>query len=147
MLFWALRWRERAVAEIVPGLRWGTLIDVLIVFASLAVPTILLESSSETWGPGTRWPMIYQVTTPLTLLVMISIMVFVDFTHSAILGFAVLEWGGSADRRRRRLFSLADNWVQNAIVRNETFIRESVNRIVAEDLAAGHGAPTQVLLC
>jgi hypothetical protein len=44
------------------------------------------------------------------------------------------------------LFSLGDNWVQNAIIRNETFIRESINRLVAEDLAAGHGAPTQVLL-
>ena len=100
VLFWTLRWRERAAGEIVPGLRWGTLIDVLIVFASLAVPTILLESSSETWGPGTRWPMIYQVTTPARITGDDFDYGLVDFTHSAILDFAVLEWGGRADRRR-----------------------------------------------
>lgn len=146
VLFWVLRWRERAVGEIAPGLGWGTLIDVLIVFASLAVPTILLESSSQTWGPGTRWPMIYQVTTPLALLVMIAIAALLisrtrpSWTSPFWNGTVALTAGVGV------LFSLADNWVQNAIVRNETFIRESINRLVAEDLAAGHGAPTQVLL-
>ena len=102
VLFWALRWREHAAGEIAPGLRWGTLIDVLIVFASLAVPTILLESTSETWGPGTRWPMIYQVDNTPRIAGGDCDHGAVDLTHPAILGFAVLEWGGRADRRRRR---------------------------------------------
>jgi hypothetical protein len=146
VLFWALRWRQRGAVQTVPGLQWGTLVDVLIVFASLALPTILLESSSETWEPGTRWPMIYQVTTPAVWLVIIAALVLsLSRTRQ---GWASPLWNGAIALTAGigALFSLADNWVQNAIISNETFIHENMQRLVAEDLAAGRAAPKQVLL-
>ena len=146
VLFWALQRRESRSAAEVPGVTWGTLVDVLVVFTSLALPTVLLESSSEMFGPGTRWPMIYQVTTPLVRLVIIAALVLlVSRTRWA---WGPQLWNGAVALAAGigALFSLSDNWVQNAIISNETFIRNSMQRLVAEDLAVGRNAPSQVLL-
>ena len=70
--FLALQWRERGVATDASVIGLSQLIDVAIVFACIAAPTVALESSSAVWTPGTRWPMIYQLTTPALLLVVVA---------------------------------------------------------------------------
>lgn len=37
----------------------------LLIGLCVAAPTIFVEMSSDTWTPGTRWPMLYQFWTPL----------------------------------------------------------------------------------
>ena len=105
VLFRTLQRREVRSADKVPGVTCGTLIDVLIVFASLALPTALLESSSETFGPGTRWPMIYQVTTPLVWLVIIAASALLISRVSLDLGSAIVEWSrGTGGRAWHAVF-------------------------------------------
>jgi hypothetical protein len=150
-LFLALQLREARSADRVPGATWSTLIDVLIVFACLALPTIVLEASSDMWGPGTRWPMIYQVTTPVWVL---GILAAVLLGLRAIWGVRLWKkavavlWNAGVGLAVAigAVFSLGQNWVQNAIASNETFIRENMERLVAENLALGRAAPSQVLL-
>ena len=139
----ALHWRERSAPAEAPGIAGRGLVDVLVVVACVAAPTVALESGSDTWIPGTRWPMIYQLTSPVLLL-----------------GVAAALLGATAPPLRARLwsgavalaiaigalFSLGHNRLQVEITANEKFIRDSMRRLVAEDLAVGLNPPTQILL-
>jgi hypothetical protein len=141
--FLALQWRERRAAAEAPGVGGRGLVDVFVVVACIAAPTIALESGSDTWVPGTRWPMIYQLTSPVLLLAFV----------------AALLWAAAPPLRARLwssavalaiaigvLFSLGHNRLQVEYTANEKFIRDSMRRLVAEDLAAGLSPPTQILL-
>ena len=126
-----------------PGVTWRTLIDLLVVFAGLALPTVLLESSSQTWGPGTRWPMIYQVTTPVLIIGAIAgLILAIRRTWGPRLwkGAIALAVGIGA------LFSLNENWIQNQFVSHERFVRDGLQRLVAEDSMAFGMPPKQVLV-
>ena len=116
--------------------------DVVIVFACLAVPTVLLESSSAVWGPGTRWPMIYQVTTPVVMLGIVAALLLASRSP-----YRAWLWSGGVGVAVAigALFSLGQNWDQNTIASNERFIRDSIERLIAADAVAGR-KPTQVLL-
>jgi hypothetical protein len=141
--FVALQWRERGSTGWVPGIAMNRLMDVLVIVACIAAPTVSLESGSDTWTPGTRWPMIYQLTTPVLLLGVVAIALATTTSHlrSRLWNAAVaLAIGIGA------LFSLGHNRRQIEITSNEKFIRDSVLRLVAEDLAVGHDPPMQVLL-
>ena len=138
----ALHLRDVRQGYKVPGVSWSTLIDLMIVIACLALPTVLLESSSAIWAPGTRWPMIYQLTTPAWVLGVIAALVLgMRSTWRPRLWNGALALAVAIGA----LFSLGQNWYQSAIASNETFIRDSVQRLVAEDVAAGR-KPKQVLL-
>jgi hypothetical protein len=48
------------------------ILAIAIVAAALVAPTVALESSSSTWAPGTRWPMLTQLWVPLLAVVIFS---------------------------------------------------------------------------
>jgi hypothetical protein len=138
----ALQLRNVRQGYKVPGVSWSTLIDLMIVVACFAVPTVVLESSSAVWAPGTRWPMVYQLTTPALVLGVIAALVLgMRSTWRSWLWNGALALAVAIGV----LFSLGHNWYQSAIATNETFIRDSVQRLVAEDVASGR-KPKQVLL-
>ena len=141
----ALHFRSR-ISGVAPshiGIR--QLLDVFVVLGCIAAPTIALESSSQTWIPGTRWPMIYQLTTPVfflscgaaILLLTTSSGSLRQWLWTAMVGLAV----GIGE-----LLSLGHNQLQIEFVHNEKFIRDSIIRLVSEDLAIGRRPPEQVLL-
>jgi hypothetical protein len=142
----ALQFRSRisGVAPSIIGM--PQLLDVFVVLACIAAPTIALESSSELfWAPGTRWPMIYQLTTPAfflscgaaILLLTTSTGLLRQSLWTATVGLAVAIG---------ELLSLGHNQLQVEISRNEKFIRDSLIRLVSEDLALERRPPEQVLL-
>ena len=141
--FLALQWRERRAAAEAPGVDGRGLVDVFVVVACIAAPTIALESGSDTWVPGTRWPIIYQLTSPVLLLAVAAALLW-----AAAPPLRARLWSGAVALAIAigALFSLGHNRVQVEITANEKFIRDSMRRLVAEDLAAGLNPPTQILL-
>jgi hypothetical protein len=141
--FLALQWRERSAAAEAPGVGGRGLVDVLVVVACIAAPTIALESGSAAWTPGTRWPMIYQLTSPVLLLAFVAALLW-----AAAPPLRMRLWSGAVALAIAigALFSLGYNRVQVEITANEKFIRDSMRRLVAQDLAAGLSPPTQILL-
>jgi len=141
--FLALQWRERRAAAEAPGVGGRGLVDVFVVVACIAAPTIALESGSDTWVPGTRWPIIYQLTSPVLLLAVAAALLW-----AAAPPLRARLWSGAVALAIAigALFSLGHNRVQVEITANEKFIRDSMRRLVAEDLAAGLNPPTQILL-
>ena len=142
----ALRFRSR-ISGVAPSfIGIPQLLDVVVVLGCLAAPTIALESSSELfWAPGTRWRMIYQLTTPALLLSCGAAILLLttstglrrQWLWTATVGLAVAIG---------ELLSLGHNQLQIEISRNEKFIRDSLIRLVSEDLALGRRPPEQVLL-
>jgi len=141
--FLALQWRERRATAEAPGVGRRRLADVFVVVACVAAPTVALESGSDTWTPGTRWPMIYQLTTPVLLLAVAAALL-----RAAAPPLRARLWSGVVALAIGigTLFSLGHNRVQVEITANEKFIRDSMRRLVAEDLAVGLNPPTQILL-
>jgi len=145
LTFISLLWRRRR-SEIQPTvIAVPNLIDFCLVLVCIASPTIALESSSSIWSPGTRWPMIYQVTTPALLLAVATI-ILVTVIPRASLRYKLWSAGVSVAVGIGGLFALAHNQLQVEITRNEKFVRDSLVRMISEDLAAGHRPPLQVLL-
>jgi hypothetical protein len=141
LAFLALRWRERG--QEAPGIPMRRLVDVAVVVACIAAPTVALESSSETWSPGTRWPMIYQLTTPVLLLSILAILIAgaASRLRAWLWNAAVaLSIGIGA------LFSLGHNRLQTEITKNEKFVHDNVLRLIAEDFALGRKPPMQILI-
>ena len=143
LAFIALQWRETFSDRAVPGIGFWQIVDVLVIIALIAAPTVALESSSERWPPGTRWPMIYQLTGPALLLSLMTVLVTLAprrlrarMWHA---GVAVAIGVGV-------LFSLGHNWVQTELTKREKLISDNLRRLVAEDFAAGREAPRHVLV-
>src|SRR5262249_36322182 len=120
LAFLALRARSRLAAPASSLISIPRLVDVMIVLGCIAAPTVMLESVSSIWPPGTRWPMIYQLTTPGLLLACVAVIALV-FTraHRARQSFwaamVALAIGVG------ELFSLGYNQRQVDITRNEKF--------------------------
>jgi hypothetical protein len=143
--FVALQLRKRLPGTASSVITVPRLLDVLIVLACIAAPTVALESSSEIRPPGTRWPMLYQVTTPALLLGVVAFVLMMATARGSLryrLWTAAVSLGVAIGV----LFSLGHNRVQIEITHNEKFVRASLARFVAEDLAVGHSPPLQVLL-
>lgn len=138
----ALRWREGLAGTEVPAIN-GRLLDVFAVVALIAAPTVAVESSSNFWPPGLRWPMIYQLTNPVLMLGGTAALVTV-----APPPWRARLWNGAVALAVAlgALFSLGCNRLQVEITASEKFIRDSMLRLVGEDLAAGLKPPTQILL-
>ena len=137
---------HRRMSGINPSIiRFPQLLDVVIVLGCIAAPTIALESSSQVWTPGTRWPEIYQLTSPAIFLScgMAVLMLTTragllrQWMWAALVGLAV----GIGE-----LFSLANNQTQVDATRHDKHIRNSIVRLVSEDLALGRRPPEQILL-
>jgi hypothetical protein len=143
--FLALQQRERVTPTDASVIELPALVDLIVVFACIAGPTVALESSSAVWTPGTRWPMIYQVTTPALLLALVAfILAFISPPGPRRMRL----WVGAVSVAIGLgvLFSLGHNRLQIEITRNEKFVRDSILTMVAEDFAVGRQAPTQVLV-
>jgi hypothetical protein len=143
--FLALQWRERVAPANSSIITLPQLIDLVVVLACIAAPTVALESSSAVWTAGTRWPMIYQLTTPALLLSLLALLL--AFTSQPGL-LRVRLWVGvvSVAIGLGVSLSLGHNQVQIEITRNEKFVRDSMLRLVSEDFALGRQAPLQVLV-
>ncbi|MGO9421335.1 hypothetical protein [Roseiarcus sp.] len=141
--FLALERRERRATAEAPGVGRRGLVDVFVVVACVAAPTVALESGSDTWTPGTRWPMIYQLTIPVLLLAVAAALL-----RAAAPPLRARLWRGAVALAIAigALFSLGHNRVQVEITANEKFIRDNMRRLVAEDFAVGLNPPTQILL-
>ena len=143
--FLALQWRERGVATNASVIGLSQLIDVAVVFACIAAPTIALESSSAVWTPGTRWPMIYQLTTPALLLIVVACLLAFA-SQPGLLRMRLWVAAVSVAIGLGMSLALGHNQQQVEFTRNERFIRDSILRLVSEDFAMGRRGPIQVLV-
>ena len=143
--FVALQMRQRLAGTALSIISAARLADVLVVLICIAAPTIALESSSQIWPAGTRWPMLYQVTTPALLLIIFAFVLTIT-TAPSPLRYRLWITGVSIGVAIGAVFSLGHNRVQIDISRNESFVRDSMMRMIAEDLAMGATPPLQVLL-
>lgn len=145
LTFFALLQRNRCAGVKSSIITPSALIDIFVVVACVAAPTILIESTTTVWAPGDRWPMIYQLTTPVFVLtsatlVLVCIMGPSDRRYGFWAAFVSLAAGLAT------LLSLGYNQAQQSIVHNEIFVRDSLIRVIAENLAAGRKPPGQVLI-
>ena len=121
------------------------ILDVLIVLGCIAAPTVALESGGQYWPPGSRWPEIYQVTSPAIFLicglVIFSFIIRVGelrrWLLPALVGTAVAI---------AEFFWLGCDQHYVQLTRNDKHIRDSIIRLVSEDLALGRRPPEQILL-
>jgi hypothetical protein len=130
---------EAAVIEI------PRLVDVVVVLACVASPTVALESGSSIWTPGTRWPMIYHVTTPAFMLSVAALFLIMT-TRASVRRYRLWIAAVSAVVGAGAAFSLAHNYWQIEVADNEKFVRDSLSRMVAEEFALGRNPPLQVLI-
>src|SRR5262245_36510098 len=143
--FCALLFRRRWPGTDAEVIELPQLVDVLVVLACVAAPTVALESSSSVWMPGTRWPMIYQVTTPALLLAIAALLLIMlarpGLRRYCLWSTAVADFVGVG-----AAFSLAHNQWQEEITANEKFVRDGLFRLIAEDFASGRKPPLQILI-
>jgi len=126
--------------ESAPVLSFRSCIDLAIVVLCVAAPTIFLETVSDQWRPGSRWPMIYQFTTPMIFFLIAaigSIVMPVRRLWPLFVGFITAVG---------LTFTLGHNRVQNDFSRGDVLAREGLRRVVAEDFLAGYRAPIQFIL-
>jgi hypothetical protein len=121
----------------------SNVIDVLLVTLCLVAPTVIVEAGSAAWGPGARWPMVYQFSTPVIFLAVLSL-------ASALVGppWKARFWlaGVAAIFAAGIAFSLAHNRVQNDFARYEANVRQTLEAMAAEEMLLGRNVPTQALL-
>lgn len=122
-----------------PPPRSAGVADLIVVVLCLAAPTIFVETLGAQWPPGSRWRMIYQVTTPLLYF-----------------GVLYLAAGAVDDVWRRRLWaggagllfglaslaSLAHNERQALLTKNERQLRQ----VILDDAARFPGARLHYLV-
>jgi hypothetical protein len=89
--------------------------------------------------------MVYQLTTPALLLVVVACLLAIISRPGSL---RVRLWMGAVSFAIGLgvLFALGHNQQQVEFTRNERFIRDSVLRLVSEDFAMGRRGPIQVLL-
>jgi hypothetical protein len=145
LTFIALLWRRRCAGIAGSVIAMPQLVDVYVVLACIACPTVALESGSPVWTPGTRWPMIYQLTIPALFVTLIAL-ILMTVTIAGALRYRLWSAAVSIAVGMGALFSLAHNQLQVEITQNEKFVRDSLLRLISEDLALGRRPPLQVLL-
>jgi hypothetical protein len=120
------------------------LIDVFVVVACLAVPTVAVETAGSFWFPGWRWRMVYQLTIPILYLGLVAaLMCFIR-----VPSWRRPLWSGAISIAigLALFMSLGHNRVQVDTTRNEKFVRDALARAAAEDFAAGRKPPFQYLI-
>jgi hypothetical protein len=121
------------------------LVKVLLVGICLAVPTVLLESTSTMFPPGTRWRMILQFWTPLMSLTVLAVAILIvpvklRFKRwlwvSTVAGLAA--WA--------ILSTLAYNQKQVEVARSERRFISQLRRVAMEDKTRGAEFPRHYLI-
>jgi len=143
--FLALRQRERSAPANASVIALPQLIDVAIILACVAAPTVVLESSSNVWTTGTRWPMMYQLMTPALLLTLVALLLALT-SQPGWLRLRLWVGAVSVAIGLGVSLSLGYNSRQIEITRQESYVRDGILRIVAEDFAMGRQAPIQLLV-
>lgn len=121
-----------------PSLAFSLLIGVCI-----AAPTVALETVSDVWTPGTRWPMLYQFWTPL---------LFSAIVFGAISALTERFWQlcwliiTSCTAALFILLGLGFNHFQVASAREERIFFGQFERIVTEDRMTGIKFPRCYLI-
>jgi hypothetical protein len=89
--------------------------------------------------------MIYQLTIPALFVTLVAL-ILVTVTIGGSLRYRLWSGAVSIAVGIGALFSLAHNQLQVEITQNEKFVRDSLLRLISEDLALGRRPPLQVLL-
>jgi hypothetical protein len=121
------------------------LLDVFVVVACLAIPTVAVETAGSFWMPGWRWRMIYQLTTPILYLGLVAALIcfIVRATSSRRLLWSAVV---SISIGLALFMTLGHNRAQVDTTRNEKFVRDALTRAAAEDFGAGRRPPFQYLI-
>jgi hypothetical protein len=142
LMFVVLNWRSDSKSAEQPGTLRAVL-DVLVVVALLSVPTILVETGGGAWTPGSRWRMIYQLTTPAFYLSVVALLVgaFAPRYRRGIWAAAVAGFCGCAV-----VSSLMANTLQVRITASEKRVKIALEDVLAQKLFAGSAPPFYFLL-
>lgn len=102
---------------------------VILVVCSIALPTLLLESGGSDWAPGTRWRMIYQMTTPVLIMAITGCVLSFFRLRFANLIFQIVSGVLLAVSIA---FSLAYNERQVSLTRSEATVRQAMHEVIVE---------------
>lgn len=113
-------------ARDISALRYVAMIFVVL---SIALPTLLVESGGAEWPPGSRWRMIYQMTTPVLMLAIAGAVLSrlrLRFNHLilAMVSFFLLFTSLT--------FSFAYNERQVSLTRSEAMVRGAMHEVIVE---------------
>lgn len=101
---------------------------ILLIFA-VALPTLIVESVGADWPPGSRWRMIYRVTTPVLILGIagaITSLLRVRYRPLILAAISFCLLFGSLT------FSLVYNERQVALSRSEAMVRSAMHAVITE---------------
>jgi hypothetical protein len=121
----------------------GQLFSLLILVGCLAVPTLLVETVGTQWPPGSRWRMMYQLTTPAFYLAMLGM---IAFSLPAAIGRLLWRGGVAACFGLAVLASLAHNERQVALTTSERNLRRTIIGDAVKQPGPGAGLHYLVLL-
>lgn len=131
LALWLRRPRELAAR---PAAR--PLVDLLVVALCIALPTIAVEASNPAWGPGSRWRMIYQFTSPVFHLGLVALVLaaapMAPRLRGALWIAVVAIYGGAMTT-----LSLAHNAKQVEWTASEKAVFHKIRGILLENNLAG----------
>jgi hypothetical protein len=138
-------WIGGASADEDAPIRAPDLVRVLLVGTCLVVPTVLLESTSTMFPPGTRWVMVLQFWTPLMALTVLALAILV--VPVELRSKRWLWMSGTAGLAAGTiLLTLAYNQKQVEVARSEQVFIGQLRRIAKEDRLRGAEFPRHYLI-
>ena len=128
-----------------PALRWYDLLTVIIIGISVVGPTILLESSSNIFVPGTRWRMVMQFWVPLVFCLLLLCTVKV-LNLAEPWGGRIWRLGIACGAGGAVVLALGFNHTQVLYTRAETSFFDALGAVVSADRASGLPFPRYYLI-
>jgi hypothetical protein len=117
---------------------------VFLVGVCLVIPTVVLESTSTWFPPGTRWIMVLQFWLPLLLLSALALVVI--FLPGHVVRLWTWRFATAALAAGAILLTLAWNQVLVHVTAGERAFMTELERIVTEDKIAGAEFPRHYLV-
>lgn len=135
------------VALIAPEVPRGQMVAryliIMLIVISIALPTILLESGGIEWSPGSRWRMIYQVTTPILIMSIAGSSLSVFRSRYSSFLFRIFSGVLLA---ASLAFSLAYNERQVSLTKSEAAVRQAMRDAIVERRVEGSTNPLFFIL-
>jgi hypothetical protein len=98
---------------------------LILLMAAIALPTIILESGGEGWPPGSRWRMIYQVTSPVlamsATMIVLSCNRWLQQRANIVFAIFMFFWVTC---------SLAFNERQAQLTHSEALVRSAIRQVL-----------------
>jgi hypothetical protein len=115
----------------------------LLIGAGVAAPTVVLEAMSDTWTPGTRWPMLLQFWSPFVfcVIVFIAMSVLPDHFWSGV--WRAVNASAAAFAI---VLALGFNHTQVLHVEQERAFFTQLRSVVAQDRVSGAKFPRRYLI-